>query len=78
LIYTLIINLMTTLTIEIPDREMAEFSKIIKKKGGHIIADSTDDLSKSEHISLTQSLKEAELIQAGKLKPLRFDDLWDE
>jgi len=69
---------MTTLTIEIHDSEMADFAKIIKKKGGHIIADSTDDLSKSEHISLIQSLKEAELIQAGKLKPVSFDDLWDE
>ena len=68
---------MTTLTIEIPERETAEFTDLIKKKGGHVIA-STDDLSKNEQISLNQSLKEAKLIQTGAIKPLSFDDLWDE
>ena len=69
---------MTTLTIEIPDRETAEVSQIIKKMGGHIIANSKDNLSKAEQISLNQSLKEAELIKAGTVKPLSFDDLWND
>jgi hypothetical protein len=46
--------------------------------GGHIIANSKDNLSKIEQISLNQSLSEAELIKSGKLKPLSFDDLWND
>jgi len=69
---------MTTLTIEIPDRDTDEVSQIIKKMGGHIIANSKDNLSKIEQVSLNQSLSEAELIKSGKLKPLSFDDLWND
>ncbi len=69
---------MTTLTIEIPDQLAAEVSKIIKKKGGHIIANSKNNLSKAEQLSLSQGLKEADLIQKGTLKALSFDDLWNE
>ncbi|HEY8783320.1 MAG TPA: hypothetical protein VIM16_16965 [Mucilaginibacter sp.] len=69
---------MTTLTFEIPDQEADTVSQIIRKKGGTLIANSKDDLSKAEQISLNQSLKEAELIKSGKLKGLTFDELWDE
>jgi hypothetical protein len=69
---------MTTLTFEIPDKEADTVSQIIRKRGGTLIANSKDDLSKVEQISLNQSLKEAELIKEGKLKGLTFDELWDE
>ena len=69
---------MTTLTFEIPDQEADTVSQLIRKKGGTLIANSKDDLSKIEQISLNQSLKEAELIKEGKLKGLTFDELWDE
>ena len=69
---------MTTLTFEIPDQEADTVSQLIRKKGGTLIANSKDDLSKAEQISLNQALKEAELIKAGKLKGLAFDELWDE
>ncbi len=69
---------MTTLTIEIPDRETDKVSQIIKKKGGIIIANSKDDLSQYEQISLNKSLNEAHLIKNGKIKALSFDDLWNE
>jgi hypothetical protein len=68
---------MTTLTIDISDAKAAELSQLIKSKGGVIIADSSD-LSKEEQVSLIQGLKEARLIREGKLKPLTYDDLWDE
>ncbi|TFF33411.1 hypothetical protein [Mucilaginibacter psychrotolerans] len=68
---------MTTLTIDISDAKAAELSQLIKSKGGVIIADSSE-LSKEEQVSLNQSLKEARLIREGKLKPLSFDELWDE
>ena len=69
---------MTTLTFEIPDQEADTVSQLIRKKGGTLIANSKDDLSKIEQISLNQSLKEAELIKEVKLKGLTFDELWDE
>ncbi|RYE19539.1 MAG: hypothetical protein EOP42_28900 [Sphingobacteriaceae bacterium] len=69
---------MTTLTIEIPDRVTAEVSQIIKKKGGHIIANSKNNLSKGEQLSLSKALKEAEQIQNGTTKALGFDDLWND
>jgi hypothetical protein len=68
---------MTTLTIDISDAKAGELSQLIKSKGGVIIADSSD-LSKEEQVSLNQGLKEARLIREGKLKPLTYDDLWDE
>lgn len=69
---------MTVLTIEIPDEMIAEVSKIVKKKGGHIVSSSKSDLSKIEQLSLNQSLKEAELIKSGAIKALSFDNLWNE
>lgn len=69
---------MTTLTIEIPDQITDEVSKMIEKKGGHIIANSKNNLSKAEQLSLNQSLKEAELIKKGTIKALTFDDLWND
>nr|WP_294946060.1 hypothetical protein [uncultured Mucilaginibacter sp.] len=68
---------MTTLTIDISDGKAAELSQLIKNQGGVIIADSSD-LTKEEQVSLNQGLKEARLIQTGKLKPLSFDELWEE
>jgi hypothetical protein len=46
---------MTTLTIEIPDRETAEVSQIIKKMGGHIIANSKDNFSKLNRFLLIKA-----------------------
>ncbi len=69
---------MTTLTFQIPDTEADKVAELIRKRGGTIIANSKAGLSKSEQISLTQSLKEADLIQQGKLKGFTFDELWDE
>ena len=69
---------MTTLTFQIPDTEADKVAELIRKRGGPIIANSKAGLSKSEQISLTQSLKEADLIQQGKLKGFTFDELWDE
>lgn len=68
---------MTTLTIEIPDQIMDEVAQMIEKKGGHIIANSKSNLSKTEQLSLNQSLIEAELIKTGAVKALSFDDLWE-
>ena len=69
---------MTVLTIEIPDKAAQNVSDIIKKQGGNILASSEDDLSKEEQLSFNRGLREAKLIEAGKMKPLSFDDLWDD
>jgi len=59
------------------NQQATTVSQIIRKRGGTLIANSKDDLSKAEQISLNRSLKEAELIKDGKLKGLTFDELWD-
>jgi len=68
---------MTTLTIEIPDNQTADVSRIIKKKGGNIIANSKE-FTKEEQLSINQGLKEAELIKSGAIKGLTFDELWND
>jgi len=68
---------MTVLTIEIPDKAAQNISEIIKKKGGNVLASSEGDLSKEEQLSFNRGLREAKLIEAGKMKPLSFDGLWD-
>lgn len=69
---------MTVLTIEIPDQSAQDISEIVKKQGGNILASSDGDLTKDEQLSFNRGLREAKLIEAGKMKPLRFDDLWDD
>ena len=69
---------MTVLTIEIPDKAAQDVSELIKKQGGNILASSESDLSMEEQLSFNRGLREAKLIEAGKMKPLRFDDLWDD
>jgi hypothetical protein len=68
---------MTTLTIKIPDSEIEHISKIIRKAGGDVISKIDDDLSEEEKKSLTIGIEEAKLIKEGKLKALKFDELWD-
>jgi hypothetical protein len=69
---------MTILTIEIPDSSALAISQAVEKEGGSILAHSDDGITKEEQLSLNQGIKEAKMIKAGTLKPLSFDDLWDE
>ena len=69
---------MTVLTIEIPDTSTQNISEIIMKEGGSILASSEGDLSREEQLSFNRGLREAKLIETGKMKPLSFDDLWDD
>jgi hypothetical protein len=69
---------MTTLTIVIPDDKTDHISSIIEKEGGNIIAKVTDEgLTKKELKLLKKGIKEAKLIEQGKLKAYTFDELWD-
>jgi hypothetical protein len=69
---------MTTLTIEGSDKSAEEILQIVKNEGGYVLAQSNEGITKEEQLSLYQGLKEAKMIQSGELKPLSFDDLWDE
>jgi len=70
---------MTTLTIEIPDSEIATISNYIKKRGGSILnVTSDDDLTEAEFALLQESYKEALLIKKGVIKALPVSELWKE
>jgi hypothetical protein len=71
---------MTTLIIEIPDKETEDIANIVKAKGGsivHIDADE-EDLTPHELELLKKGLKEALLIKEGKLKSIPFSELWND
>jgi hypothetical protein len=70
---------MTTLTIEIPDKEKAIVFEFIKNKGGNILSiDSEDDLAEAEFALLQESYKEALLIKKGVIKALPISELWND
>ena len=70
---------MTTLTINIPEKEEASLYKYVAKSGGRVLAStSKDGLSKNEQLSLIKGSAEAKEIEEGNNKGLSFDDLWDE
>ncbi len=70
---------MTTLIIEIPDDRVTEISNIIKAKGGSVFNANLEDenLTPDELDSLKRGLKEALLIEAGKIKGIPFSELWN-
>jgi hypothetical protein len=70
---------MTTLTIQIPDREVRELSSYIAQKGGKVVAKtSAAALKKSQQASLKEGLTEAILISQGKMEGTPLSELWDE
>ncbi len=69
---------MTTITIEIPDKEAKSLSAFIKKRGGNIISVDDDGFTKDELDSVKQGLKEALMIKNGQLKSIPMSDLWNE
>jgi len=69
---------MTTITFQIPDKEVEAISQLINKKGGTLFVATKDKLSKKEQASLNRALDEAQKIKSGEAKALSFDDLWDE
>jgi hypothetical protein len=70
---------MTTLTIEIPNKEKTKFFDFIKKRGGNIInVESDDDLTEAEFALLQESYKEALLIRKGEIKAIPISELWND
>jgi len=69
---------MTTITFQIPDREVDAITQLINKKGGTLFVSMKNKLSKKEKDSLNRALNEAQKIKSGKAKALDFDDLWNE
>jgi hypothetical protein len=72
------INTMTTLTFNVPDKEADSIAQIINKKGGILFIKTKERLSKTEQHSLNRALDEAHKIKKGEMKALNFEDLWDE
>ena len=70
---------MTTLTIEVPDKEVKEISSYIKQKGGKVLKKlSVGAIKRSQQSSLKQGLTEALRISQGKIKGTPLSQLWDE
>jgi hypothetical protein len=70
---------MTTLTIEIPDRETGNVLKYIEEKGGKVVANiSVASIKKTQKASFKQGLTEAILISRGEMKGNPLSELWDE
>jgi len=71
---------MTTLIIEIPDSETGDISNIVRQRGGNVVHVNTDDedLTIDELEQLKRGLKEAVLINSGKLKSIPFSELWND
>lgn len=63
---------MTTLTIEIADKDKDFFLEVVKKFKGKIVHTSNKEKLLA---GLKQGLKEAKEIQEGKLKPLSLKDI---
>lgn len=73
-------QVMTKLTIEIPESEQIDVFDFIKQKGGNILTidAADDDLEAEEFALLQESYKEALLIKKGIIKSLPVSELWDE
>ncbi|MBS1503291.1 MAG: hypothetical protein JST32_14580 [Bacteroidetes bacterium] len=71
---------MTTLIIEIPDKEAEDLSNIVRAKGGNVVQVNADeeDLTAQELELLKRGLKEALLIKEGKIKSIPFSELWND
>lgn len=70
---------MTTLTIEIPDKEVKEISTYVKRKGGKVIEKiSRAAVKKAQLASLKQGLTEAILISRGEMEGTPLSKLWNE
>jgi len=71
---------MTTLIIEIPERETEDISNFVRAKGGNVVHINADEenLTPAELELLKRGLKEALLIKEGKIKSIPFSELWNE
>ncbi|HEY8782052.1 MAG TPA: hypothetical protein VIM16_10580 [Mucilaginibacter sp.] len=71
---------MTTLTIEIPDKEVKEISTFVKQKGGKVVEKISVAavIKRSQLASLKQGLTEAILISRGEIEGTPLSQLWDE
>jgi hypothetical protein len=70
---------MTTLTIEIPDKEVKEISTFIKQKGGKVVEKiSAAVVKRSQLASLKRGLTEAILISREEMEGTPLSKLWDE
>jgi len=70
---------MTTLIIEIPDKETEDISNIVRAKGGNVVHVNADqeDLTPAELELLKRGLKDALLIKESKIKSIPFSELWN-
>jgi hypothetical protein len=69
---------MTTLTIEVPDKEVKEISTFVKQKGGKVVEKiSTAAIKRSQLESLKQGLTEAILISRGEMEGTSLLQLWN-
>jgi hypothetical protein len=70
---------MTTLTIEVPDKEVKEISTYVKQKGGKVVETiSVAAVKRSQLASLKQGLTEAIMISRGEMEGTLLSKLWDE
>ena len=71
---------MTTLIIEIPERETEDISNFVRAKGGNVVHVNADqeDLTPAELELLKRGLKDALLIKEGKIKSIPFSELWND
>ncbi len=67
---------MTTLTIEIPDREAQDVLTYIKQRGGNVVDEiSSATLKRAQKASLKKGLTEAILISRGDIKGTPLSEL---
>jgi hypothetical protein len=70
---------MTTLTIEVPDKEVKEISTFVKQNGGKVVEKiSAAAIKRSQLASLKQGLTEAILISRGEMEGTSLSQLWNE
>ncbi len=75
---------MTTITVEVPDNEVSEIKQLLALSGNVLRADMLKEaiMAVKERQELEASIKrgilEVEAIEKGELKPLSFDELWND
>ncbi len=75
---------MTTITVEVPDNEVSEVKQLLELSGNVLRAEMLKQAIMALHEkseidgALKRGLIEVEAIEKGELKPLSFNDLWND
>ncbi len=75
---------MTTITVEVPDNEVSEIKQLLALSGNVLRADMLKEAimavkeRQESEASIKRGIQEVEVIEKGELKPLSFDELWND